>query len=75
MDACGRIEALTDPSFGLPGFPANPHATYTNMIDVFLERRVTPLSFRGNLATWTMPWPTRRSAPGQRCDRVAYQCR
>lgn len=41
------IQALTDSTFTLPGFPANPHATYTNMIDVFLGAESYSFVFQG----------------------------
>lgn len=41
------IQALMDPAFSLPGFPANPHATYTNLIDRFVGDEAYSYVFQG----------------------------
>jgi predicted extracellular nuclease len=41
------IQALTDPTFHLPDFPANSHAMYANMIDVFLGSESYSFVFQG----------------------------
>jgi predicted extracellular nuclease len=41
------IQALTDPAFTLPGFPPNPNATYTNMVERFLGDEAYSFVFQG----------------------------
>ena len=41
------MQALTDPTLSLPGFPANANATYTNMIDVLLGAESYSFVFQG----------------------------